>query len=358
MSVNENYVGIMNSKISKLTKDAIKVSLKRPAFTKFIIKYFAWQKKAEKIRNDLREEGYVTPPFLIASITKKCNLNCKGCYSKVNNKNGKELTNSKWIEIFNEAKEMGVSFILIAGGEPFIRLDLLKMAGEVPEIIFPIFTNGTYIEEDALNLLERNRNLIPIISIEGFEGETDDRRGVGIHKKVIKSMELFNKKDIFYGTSITVTSKNFNLVTSENFINEMIERGSKVFFYVEYVPFDEKTKDLEITQTQREELLDRLDYLKTVKDALFISFPGDESKLGGCLSSGRGFVHINPLGDLEPCPFSPYSDVNLNDVSLQDGLKSKFLKSIRENDEELSETEHGCALFNKKDWVLTLLNKN
>lgn len=75
----------------------------------------------------------------------------------------------------------------------------------------------------------------------------------------------------------------------------------------------------------------------------------------GCLSAGRGFVHINATGDIEPCPFAPYSDINLRDSSLKDALQSEFLKTIRQNHRELSETEGGCALWVKREWVRSLL---
>jgi hypothetical protein len=43
---------------------------------------------------------------------------------------------------------------------------------------------------------------------------------------------------------------------------------------------------------------------------------------GGCLASGRGFVHINASGDLGPCPFAFYFDTSLKSVGLRQGLRS------------------------------------
>ena len=92
--------------------------------------------------------------------------------------------------------------------------------------------------------------------------------------------------------------------------------------------------------------------------ALFITVPGDEEEIGGCLSAGRGFIHVNAEGDVEPCPFFPYSDTNLMDMSLKDALQSEFLKRIRENHEQLSEAKDGCALWAEGEWVRFLLRSN
>ncbi len=78
--------------------------------------------------------------------------------------------------------------------------------------------------------------------------------------------------------------------------------------------------------------------------ALFIAFPGDEEAYGGCLAAGRGFIHINPEGNLEPCPFAPYTDTNLTNLPLREALNSQLLKTIRENHDQLTETRGGCAL--------------
>ena len=89
--------------------------------------------------------------------------------------------------------------------------------------------------------------------------------------------------------------------------------------------------------------------------ALFINLPEDEKDFGGCLSSGKGFVHISAQGDIEPCPFAPYSDTNLRDSTLKDALQSDFLAAVRENSDQLHEGAGGCALWREREWLTTLL---
>ena len=131
--------------------------------------------------------------------------------------------------------------------------------------------------------------------------------------------------------------------------------GCQLFFYVEYIPVNESSEDIVISDQQRTDLADILENFKTKYPALFVSFPGDEEMFGGCLSAGRGFIHISAEGDLEPCPFAPYSDTNLKDLTLKEALQSELLSKIRANHSELTETHGGCALWEKRDWLKSLL---
>jgi MoaA/NifB/PqqE/SkfB family radical SAM enzyme len=152
-----------------------------------------------------------------------------------------------------------------------------------------------------------------------------------------------------------LTRHNFDLVTSQDFIRELIAVGCRLFFFVDYVPVQEGTEGLLLTAEQRAAEPGRMAALQGTLPGLFVAFPGDEEMYGGCLAAGRGFVHVSPEGSLEPCPFSPFSDASLKELSLQQALRSRFLQTIRESKEHLGETRGGCALWEKREWVRSLL---
>jgi len=218
-----------------------------------------------------------------------------------------------------------------------------------------MFTNGIMLSETVISRLGRQKNLIPVISIEGGMLETDVRRGHGVFDNVLRVMGRLGRKNIFYGTSITVTRENFDTVTHHGFISGLIAKRCGVFIYVEYVPAKPGTEDLTLTEPQKIRLRELLAEWDNTYPAQFIGFPGDEELFGGCLASGRGFVHISPEGRLEPCPFAPYSDTNVKDMPLREALASEFLRKIRENHHLLKETRGGCALWENRAWVTSLL---
>ncbi|QEE16773.1 radical SAM protein [Promethearchaeum syntrophicum] len=355
---DENFLKFFNKQLIRLFYDAFRFSLKSPSYAYFLLKTLQYQKKAQKVRSKWKEQQLHVPAFLIFSVTGKCNLQCKGCYSHAQHRNKEaELSSQKLRDIIAEAKDLGISIILFAGGEPFIRPELLDITAQFPEIIFPIFTNGLLINDIMIQKLKKQKNVIPVLSIEGGYEETDLRRGTGVFGKVQNVMQKLFQARIFFGTSITLTTSNFSIVTQTTFIQSIIDHGCKLFFYIDYVPVKERTEHLMLTEEQASQISLLTDHFKKQFSQLFVAFPGDEEKLGGCLSAGRGFLHISPEGRIEPCPFAPYSDTNLQDVSLKEALQSKFLAQIRQNHDELMETRGGCALWEKQEWVKTLLHK-
>jgi MoaA/NifB/PqqE/SkfB family radical SAM enzyme len=353
----------MNSSIRMLIVDALKVSVRKPKQLAFFRTFFKNLGKTQAKREAYEKDGLHVPPFLIASITSNCNLFCTGCYARANQAcgssiAGKPLSVERWNELFTEAGELGICFILLAGGEPLLKPEVLEAAAQHPEIIFPIFTNGTLLDESMLELIDGHRNLLPIISLEGDRDSTDARRGEGVYDSIMDSMAKLKEKKILFGTSITVTRNNVQEVTDEAYIKRLRKFGCGLVFFIEYVPSDRMSRELAPTNIERALLEANIEKLKKASPMLYISFPGDEKYSGGCLAAGRGFVHINMDGSVEPCPFSPYSDTNLAGISLVKALKSPFLTSMRENGMLMGEHDGGCLLFERQAEVMQLLNES
>lgn len=342
-----------------IVRDAMRATLKNPKESIYLLKFSKSAKKATKIREKYDQD---MPVFLIASITSSCNLHCTGCYSRANDACSDEvpvdqLTGDEWEDIFNQAKDMGVSFIVLAGGEPMLRKDVLVKASGIPEILFPVFTNGTLIDDEYLKLFDKNRNLVPVLSIEGDRQITDLRRGEGVYNSLVSAMDSMKGKNIIFGASLTFTKGNIQTLVSDEYIGKLHDAGCKAVFFIEYVPVNGATVNLAPAESEREMIFREIDRLRSqYDDMIFLSFPGDEKTSGGCLAAGRGFFHINSHGGAEPCPASPYSDVNVRDTSLLDALNSKLFKSLRDGGLLVDDHEGGCVLFEHKKDVERILN--
>ena len=174
----------MTHGVERVVADAVKATLKNPRESLFMAKFALASKEASKRRARWKEQGDNIPPFLIASITSRCNLHCAGCYSRRNHATVdaapvQQMSGAEWLKVFEEADGLGISFILLAGGEPLLRRDIIETAGKIRNIIFPIFTNGTFMDARYFEVFDSSRNLIPVMSIEGGKSATDDRRGGG-----------------------------------------------------------------------------------------------------------------------------------------------------------------------------------
>jgi len=348
--------GLLNKSLRIFFTNALRISLSSPSQAYSFVRTLIWQAKAARIRKKYKQQNITVPPIIIFSITDKCNLECKGCYHKaLHSKSDSELSTDRVRTIVKEAQELGVSFFVVAGGEPFCRPELLEIINEYPQMIFLVFSNGVLIDDEMINRFKRQKNVVPLISLEGNEKETDSRRGEGIYNQLQETMKKMHDNKIFFGTSLTLTRQGFPVMTDLDFTRDLVENGCRFFLYLEYNPIEEGTDDWVLTSDQRTQFSDILKSYREQFPALFIGVPWDETDVGGCLASARGFIHINAQGDVEPCPFAPYSDTNVQDSSLREALQSKLLHDIRRHPEKLIEDQGGCALWYRREWVQSLL---
>jgi MoaA/NifB/PqqE/SkfB family radical SAM enzyme len=353
---SDKHVDLFNQNIRHLFRDALRISLKDPGMALFILRTLYRQNRAARTRAAWERRDVHVPPLMIVSVTNSCNLHCQGCYAQAHRRPSQgEMSAERLHSVIAEARDLGISIALIAGGEPLTRPEILDIIGDFPEIVFPLFTNGLLIDENVVGKLKRQRNTIPVISLEGWAEDTDRRRGAGVYELALDKIEMLKERGVFFGTSITLTRQNFSTVTGETFLGRLMSLGCRLFFFVEYVPIQEGTEHLILTAEQKAAITQLTVSLQARKPGLFVAGEGDEEMYGGCLAAGRGFIHISPEGRLEPCPFSPVSDTSVKDVPLHEALQSAFLKKIRESDAHLSETRGGCALWEQREWVASLL---
>ena len=351
----------MTKGVERVVADAVKATLKNPRESAFMLGFAKASATASAKRKKAEKNGEHIPPFLIASITSKCNLHCAGCYSRCNHATVdsepvSQLTDEEWFRIFDEADDLGISFILLAGGEPMLRRGVIEAAGKKKNILFPVFTNGTFMDDRYFELFDKSRNLIPIMSIEGKKEITDARRGTGIYDRLITNMDELQKRGLIFGASVTVTTENVKEVASDEFLDELSSRGCKAVIFVEFVPVTDDSKELAPGDEEREYLKNEIARLRKERpDMVYISFPGDEKSSGGCVAAGRGFFHINSHGGAEPCPFSPYSDVNIKNSSLREAMHSPLFTALRSGDILSDDHNGGCVLYEKRALVEQLM---
>jgi MoaA/NifB/PqqE/SkfB family radical SAM enzyme len=335
-------------------KNVLRFSLRNPSSAWFMLRTLFNHNTASRKRDRWAVQGVRVPPMLIYSITHICNLSCKGCYAKALHvsKEG-DLNPEKFANLVDQADEIGISIMMLAGGEPFTRPELLDITARHPKIIFPIFTNGLLLNGKLFEKVLSQKQAVPIISLEGDEQETDQRRGAGVFDHIQALIIRLNQAKHMFGISITVTRDNFHTVTDPRFIEKLVNLGSRILFFINYVPVDPGTENLMLDPVQLDSLKDILEGFRHKYPALFVGFPSGEEEFGGCLASGKGFVHINAEGDVQPCPFSPYSDANLKNKSLIDALRSPLLQKVLSNVEE-EESNGICGLWQKREWVESL----
>jgi MoaA/NifB/PqqE/SkfB family radical SAM enzyme len=227
--------------------------------------------------------------------------------------------------ILNEAKELGIYSIVMSGGEPFLYPHLLDLAAKHNEMTFMIYTNGTRIDDAMADRLREVGNIAPAVSLEGWEEQTDARRGKGVFNQVTAAMRRLRERGIFFGASLTITSQNLELITSDPFIDFLIDQGVKFLWSFHYIPVGRQPNlGLMIRPEQRAYLAERIPHLRKNKSLPIADFWNDGELTSGCIAGGRSYFHINARGDVEPCAFAHFAVDNIRDKSLLEVLHSPF----------------------------------
>lgn len=278
-----------------------------------------------------QEGGFYPPGLMVISPTMKCNLNCIGCYAGMY-RNDEDLPFEVFDRVLTEAKEMGIYFVVVSGGEPFFRDDMFDIFEKHSDMSFHVFTHGGLLNEERVKRLAELGNVLPAISVEGLKEETDKRRGNGHYDRVVNAMKLLKEYGILFGFSATMTKENAGVITSDAFIDHWIERGCTVGWYFLYTPVGrEPNWELVPTPEQRDMLRERVAYMRSNKEILLGDFWNDGPVVGGCIAGGRKYFHINSKGDVEPCVFCHFSMHNIKEVSLREAITSPLFKRIREH---------------------------
>ena len=275
----------------------------------------------------MREKYNCNVPWLILmDPTSACNLHCTGCWAAEYG-NRLNLTYNDLDSVITQGKELGIYFYMYTGGEPLVRKDdIIKLCKKHNDCAFHAFTNGTLVDEAFCEQMKEVGNLSLSISLEGFEEVNDLRRGAGVYEKVLHAMDLLKASGQIFGTSICYTSKNIETVTSDEFLDMIIEKGCRFTWYFHYMPVgNDAAVELLPTKEQREYMYHRVRKTRSTnggKPIFAMDFQNDAEYVGGCIAGGRRYLHINANGDVDPCVFIHFSNANIKECTLLEALKS------------------------------------
>jgi len=289
--------------------------------------------------------GFYPPSTVVISPTMKCDLKCYGCYAGDYNR-GLELSLDEIDSVLNQMKEMGVYFAVISGGEPFYMPGIFDIFRKHSDMAFLVFTHGGLIDAAMVERLIEVGNVMPSFSMEGYEKETDARRGTGHFKKVMAAMDMLREAGLSFCGSFTHTSKNSDIITNGDFIDMLLSKGIFALWLFSYVPVGrEPDPALMPSPEQRDNLRRSVADFREEKPMLFIDFWNDGPMISGCIAGGRKYFHINANGDIEPCVFCHLAVDNIRRTTIREALNSSFFRKIREKQGEHENLLRPCMLI-------------
>ena len=302
----------------------------RQAFFRNFILNASLQGSARQEEVSARENCNV-PWAILLDPTSACNMHCTGCWAAEYG-NRLNLSFEELDSIVTQGKELGTYMYIFTGGEPLVRKkDVIALCEKHSDCEFLSFTNGTLIDEEFCQEMLRVKNFVPAFSLEGFEAANDSRRGEGAYQKVQKAMKLLKDHKLPFGISACYTSANYADISSEAFFDSIIDAGALFVWFFHYMPVGSgAAPQLLPTPEQRTEVYNRIRAFRKTKPIFSMDFQNDAEYVGGCIAGGRRYLHINARGDVEPCVFIHYSNVNIRNCTLLEALKSPLFMAYHD----------------------------
>lgn len=299
------------------------------------------------------------PWILLFDPTSACNLHCKGCWAAEYG-NKLNLTYDEIDSIIRQGKEMGTYFYIYTGGEPLVRKkDLIKLCEVHSDAIFMCFTNGTLIDEQFAADMMRVKNFVPVISVEGYEESMDSRRGDGTYQRAVKAMNLLKSHRLPFGNSICYTSVNIKDVSTEAYVDQLVDWGSYFVWYFHYMPVGkDAVPELLPSPEQREHMYHQIRTLRGKKPIFMLDFQNDGEYVGGCIAGGRRYLHINANGDCDPCVFIHYSDSNIREKTLLEALRSPLFMAYHDGQPFNDNHLRPCPMLENPEKLREIVHKS
>jgi len=296
-----------------------RLTSERPAAARAILRLLGvWIRDIYR-RTDIQGHARATPCTVVIEPTDRCNLTCPGCYAKSTHE-GSDLEFERLAEIVEQVIGMGVTLVTVSGGEPFLRerkdRALTRLARRFGDRGFLVYTNGTMIDAEVAARLGAVGNVFPAISVEGFEHQTDARRGRGIHEQNRRVRRMLAEQGVLAGFSATVTRENAAAIASDDFIDLRLEEGDMFGWFFLLQPIGRAPRpDLMVTAEQRAQLRAAVYRWRRQGRPIFLGdFWNDGHLVGGCIAGGRYYFHIYANGDISPCVFAPVACGNIFDI--------------------------------------------
>jgi len=288
--------------------------------------------------------GRWPPCFVTISPTQRCNLACRGCYAASRPGAAASLPYDVVAQVLSQKRRLWGSFLtVLSGGEPFLwdggnGSGVLDLAAEFGDELFLVYTNGTSIDAGVAARLEELGNVTPAISVEGFEAETDGRRGRGVFGKVLAALENLRRVGVPFGVSVTVTRDNADVVVSRAFSDFFFREQGAIYGWIfQYMPIGRAPSlGAMVTPEQRMKMYRRLTEMVRDERLFVVDFWNSGPVTNGCMAAGRpfGYLYIDWYGNVTPCVFVPYAAANVRKIFARGGdlnevLESGLFKGIR-----------------------------
>jgi len=274
-------------------------------------------------------------PVVVWNVTSRCNLRCLHCYLGAEAAEpGEELATDEGMALIDDLAQMSVPVLLLSGGEPLLREDVLALAAHAAArgLRTGLSTNGTLIDAAAARSIREAGIQYAGVSLDGMEHTHDVfRRRQGAFQEAVAGIRNCREAGVRTGIRFTLNAHNWRELPDVLDVCEALEVPRFCMYHLVYAGRAREMMSQDVTADQRRQavqwLIERaLDWGRRGVDTEIVTTDNhadgvllyhyvrehaperadDVLRLlhmhGGC-SAGCKIANIDPRGGVHPCQF-------------------------------------------------------
>jgi len=160
-------------------------------------------------RGSRLRSGAERRPVVVWNCTRRCNLACRHCYSDSTSRRYEEMSTAEALAFLDDIAAFGSPALLLSGGEPFMRPDLLELMGEARSrgLAVTISSNGTLVTAEGARAVAEAGVRYVGISVDGLEADHDAFRGRrGAYRRAMAGIAALKAEGVRVGIRVTLTA--------------------------------------------------------------------------------------------------------------------------------------------------------
>ena len=240
--------------------------------------------------------------------------------------------------------------------------ELFEILEAHPDCYFQIFTNGQFITDEKARRLFELGNVTPLISVEGNEIISDERRGrAGVFSKTMQGIENCLRHKVMTGVCTSLSRTNIDDLLTEKWVDRLIEMGVLYTWFHVYRPMGpDACPDLCLTPEQQRRARQFVVDMRAKKPIVIIDAYYDGEGQALCPAANGISHHINPWGDIEPCPIVQFSKESIHNTTDERSLFDKFTQSeyLAGFRQLAQQTTRGCIVLERPDLLQKLVESH
>ncbi len=313
------------------------------------LRKFAWTCGWKSVRAVHRfqarlRKGEFFPAFLFISVTNRCNLGCQGCWVDPGNRPA-DMDPAMLEDIIRQSRRQGASFFGLLGGEPLLCDALPDIIARFPDCYFLLFTNGTLITDSVAARWRKLGNVSPLVSVEGDEQVSDVRRGGdAVLARSLEGLGHCRRHRLVTGVATSVCKSNIDALVRESFVRRLVDEGVHYLWYYLYRPVGPRpAPELALSAGEILRVRRFMVEIRPRVPMMIVDSYWDHRGRAMCPAAVGISHHINPAGQIEPCPPVQFSRDRVGDAPLAETFnKSTFLQCFRN---DIARETRGCVLM-------------